>query len=496
MSFLNNKKIKYGSVAVLLTVLILAVVLVMNIFVTMFSDHFGWYADTSSSGLFGFSDTSLSLLDKIDKENNEIHIYYFSDKNTLEQSQYGNYVLTLTNDLTTRYADDEFVTVHYIDDVNKDIFEIGAIFGDKYRLELERLYDSKEIAPGTMVIRNNTKEMDVDGSFVPDSEDYRVDVFSITDMYSETSLSFVGDYVLTARILGICQLAPTVYMMTGHDEMTVDEDGTYGNAEYLVNLFDSCGYNVKKLYLSQADFSTGRADNSIAVIFAPRIDYTKAEIEKLSRFVEKGGHLMMFADSVYRKLDNLTEFLSRYGITVGQDKFKGDLSSSLSLGDYTFVCEIQKLHDVMDKIAATTKTVVVSDARVLEIDSAKGASAILLPPNSATLNNSGDEAKGNEVVAAYSAGESRGSVFVCGSASLASSLIYTPSYTNRDVLLSVMDEMGGKNLPINVEIKTLATDGLDLTRGEAITLSVVVSCIPALLIVAVGTFVYVRRKNS
>jgi len=205
---------------------------------------------------------------------------------------------------------------------------------------------------------------------------------------------------------------------------------------------------------------------------------------------------MMFADSVYRKLDNLTEFLSRYGITVGQDKFKGDLSSSLSLGDYTFICESNAQSNILKKIAATTKTVVVSDARVLEIDSAKGASAILLPPNSATLNNSGDEAKGNEVVAAYSAGESRGSVFVCGSASLASSLIYTPSYTNRDVLLSVMDEMGGKNLPINVEIKTLATDGLDLTRGEAITLSVVVSCIPALLIVAVGTFVYVRRKNS
>jgi len=335
----------------------------------------------------------------------------------------------------------------------------------------------------------------VDGSFVPDSEDYRVDVFSITDMYSETSLSFVGDYVLTARILGICQLAPTVYMMTGHDEMTVDEDGTYGNAEYLVKLFDSCGYNVKKLYLSQADFSTGRADNSIAVIFAPRIDYTKAEIEKLSHFVEKGGHLMMFADNVYRKLDNLTEFLSRYGITIESDKFKGDLSSSLSLGDFTFICETFKTSDVMERIKAAVPTVVVSDARVLSLDLDK-AYPLLMPPHSATLNSSGEEVKANEAVAAYSAGESRGSVFVCGSASLASSLIYTPSYTNRDLLLSVMDEMGGENLPINVAIKTLATDGLDLTRGEAITLSVVVSCIPALLIVAVGTFVYVRRKNS
>lgn len=496
MNFLNNKKFKYGSVAVLLTVLILAVVLVLNIFITLFSDHFGWYADTSSSGLFGFSDTSISLLDKIDKENNEIHIYYFSDKNTLEQSQYGNYVLTLTNDLVARYADDEFVTVHYIDDVNKDIFEIGEIFGNKYSKEFGELYANKEFANGTMVIRNNTKETDIDGSFVADSEDYRVDVFSIVDMYSESSSAFVGDYILTARILGICHLTPTVYMMTGHDEMTVDEDGTYGNADYLVSLFESCGYDVKKLYLSQADFATGRADNSIAVIFAPRIDYTKEEIAKLSAFVEKGGHLMMFADSVYRKLDNLTEFLSRYGITIGQDKFKGDLSSSLNLGDYHFICVNNTKHEVLKKISATTKTIVVSDARVLEIDSAKGAEAILLPPASATLNASGAAAKNNQVVAAYSTGDSRGKVFVCGAASLGSSLIYSPSYSNRDLILSVMDEMGGEDLPLNVPAKTLATDGLDLTRGEAITLSVVVCVIPALIFAALGTFVYVRRKNS
>ncbi|MBO7740027.1 MAG: Gldg family protein [Clostridia bacterium] len=495
MNFLKNKKFKYGSVAVLLTVLILAVVLVLNIFITMFSNHFGWYADTSSSGLFGFSDRSISLLDKIDKENNEIHIYYFSDKNTLEQTQYGNYVLTLTNDLVARYAEDEFVTVHYIEDVNKDIFEIGEIFGSKYDREFGELYASKEIAAGTMVIRNNTKETDVDGSFVEGSDDYRVDVLSITDMYSEAAASFIGDYVLTARILGICHLTPTVYMMSGHDEMTVDEDGTYGNAEYLVNLFESCGYDVKKLYLSQADFSQGRVDNAIAVIFTPRIDYNKEEISKLSAFVEKGGHVMMFADSVYRKLDNLNAFLSQYGITIGQDKFKGALSSSLSLGDYHFICE-NTTHGVMEKIAATTKTVVVSDARVLSIDSAKGASAILLPPDAATLNNSGATPKSNEVVAAYSTGTGRGSVFVSGSAALASSLIYTPSYSNRDLVLSLMDEMGGEDLPINVPVKTLATDGLELTRGESITMSVLVSAIPALLFAALGTFVYVRRKNS
>ena len=496
MNLLKNKKFKYGSVAVLLTALILAVILVMNIFVTTFSNHFGWYADTSASGLFGFSDRSLAMLDQIDKENNEIHIYYFTDKNTLESSDYGNYVLSLTKELVNRYEDKGFVSVHYIEDVNKDIFEIGSIFGDKYAKELLSLYENHEITNGTMVIRNNTKEVDVNGAFVPDTEDYRVEVFSIVDMYSEVSASFLGDYLLTARILGICHIAPTVYMMTGHDEMTVDEDNTYGNAEYLANLFDACGYNVKKLYLSQADFTGSRFDNSIAVIFAPRIDYTKAELEKLSAFINKGGNLMVFTDSVYRKLDNLTAFLSQYGITIAQDKFKSGLDASLSLGDYTFITETSADSAIVKKIAAKNKTIVVDDARVLVTDKTKGAVSLLLPPDSATLNASGASPKNNEVIAAYSTGASRGSVFVSGAASLASSLVYMPNYSNRDFLLSVMDEMGGEDLPLNIPIKTLATDGLELTRGEAITLSVIVSAIPAILIVAVGTFVYVRRKKS
>lgn len=496
MNLLKNKKFQYGSLAVLLTALILAVILVLNIIISMFSSHFGWYADTSSSGLFHFSERSLAMLDEIDRENNEIHIYYFCDENTLSETQYGKYVLTLTSELENRYADDEFVTVHHIEDINADIFEIGAIFGDKYAETLQEIYENRSISNGTMVIRNNTREVGEDGEFIKDTEDYRVDVFSITDMYSEASASFLGDYTLTARILGVCHLSPTVYFLTGHDEMTVAEDGTYGNAEYLVELFDSCGFTAKKLYLAQADFKKDTVKPSIAVIFAPRTDYTQTELDKLSAFVENGGHLMMFADSVQRKLDNLNAFLSQYGIGIGSEKFKSGLDSSLSLGDYTFIAENKSDSSVIQNLADRLPKTVVSDARVILVDAARGASAVLVAPDSAKLNKNEATLTGKEAIAAYSTAQGRGSVFACGAASLASSLIYAPSYANRDVLLSVMQEMGAEDLPINLEVKTLATDGLDLTRGQAVTLTVAVTAIPALLIIAVGTVVYVRRKRS
>ena len=136
------------------------------------------------------------------------------------------------------------------------------------------------------------------------------------------------------------------------------------------------------------------------------------------------------------------------------------------------------------------------EERVLQIDKTKGANALLLAPDSAVLNSTGGSVKKDQAIAAYSTASGRGGVFVCGASSLVSSLVYTPDCANRDILFAVMDDMGAESLPLNIKVKSLATDGLDLTRQDAILLSVVVSAVPALLMVALGTFVYVRRKRS
>ena len=278
--------------------------------------------------------------------------------------------------------------------------------------------------------------------------------------------------------------------------MPVGTDRNYGNAEYLAELFDSCGFKVEKLYLSQGDFAKSHSGSAMAVIFAPRIDYTKAELDKLSAFVKNGGHLMMFADSVQRKLDNLGAFLADYGITIVNDKFKSGLDSSLSLGDYTFICDYDKKNSLLGTAIDSTERAVVSDARVLQIDKTKGANALLLAPDSAVLNSTGGAVKKDQAIAAYSTASGRGGVFVCGASSFVSSLVYTPDCANRDILFALMGDMGAESLPLNIKVKSLATDGLDLTRQDAILLSVIVSAVPALLMVALGTFVYVRRKRS
>ncbi len=502
MNFLKNKKFQYGTLAVIVTAAVIAVVIVANVVISMLSSHFGWYVDTSE-GLFGFSDESLAMLDRIDKENNKLTVYYCEDENTLSSTTYGKLVLAMTTELQNRYADEDFVTVEFIDDINRDFFKIGAAFGSKseYSDLFQKMYSEKAFTVGTMIIRNDTYVVGENGEYITNvhgekQSDYRLSVFSITDLYSESAASFLGDYVFTARISSLCRLSPTAYFLTGHDEMSTAEDGTYGDAEYLVDIFETCGFEIKKLSLSENDFGETTVEPSIAVIFSPLFDYTDAELARLRAFIEKGGNVMMFADSIYRNLDNLNGLLADYGISIASAKFKSGADASVSLGDYTFVAEYVKESPIVARLTDTTGKAVVQDCRVLRVDASKGASPLLLAPSSAVLTGSDTALLGNEAVAAYSAAEGRGSIFVCGADSLASSLVYVPSYTNRDLLLSSMTEMGAEDLPLNLQIETLATDGLDITRGEAITMTVLVSLVPALLFAVAGTVIYIRRKRS
>ena len=56
--------------------------------------------------------------------------------------------------------------------------------------------------------------------------------------------------------------------------------------------------------------------------------------------------------------------------------------------------------------------------------------------------------------------------------------------------------MGREALPIGIEIKPLNSAELDITKSEATVWTVIVSALVPLIVAAIGTAVYYRRRHS
>ncbi len=496
----RNKNFQYGTAAVILVAVVLACVVIINVLLTFFTSYFGWYVDISSSGLFELSDESFAHLDTIDGEKNKITVYYMADENTLSATDYGKYVLGLTDALRNRY---DFIEVEFFNSIKTNLFEVAAVYGEKkeYAETFEYLYENQSFTQGTMILRNDTYLLDENGNYQlsitgEKQSDYRVSTFSITELYSEPTATFIGDFFLTGRIMSICQSPTTAYFLTGHGDISTQDDGDFGNAELLADLLACSGYSVKKWDLTKKDFSADTVKDSVAVIFAPRIDFSAEELERLSAFVAAGGHVMAFTDGTYYRLDKLNAFLAGYGITVVNAKIQSGADASLGDNGFMFAADAVWENPILNSVREREKKMVLSTCRMLSLDTDKGAKALLVPPASYSLVGVDETKPENAAAVAISSDASRGSVFVSGSASLASSLVYSSGYNNRNLLLSVLADMGAEDVLLNVDVKNLASDGLDLTKGQATAVSIVVAILPAAIVAAIGTVIYIRRKRS
>lgn len=495
MNWLKNKKFQYGSAAVALTALVIVLVILFNVILTTLSDHFGWYADTSQSGYSTLSDTSRGLLDSVDGRYHRVTICFLSDENLLGSTVYGSYILSIAKQMEQFY---DFISLEFIASLNKDILKIRNFFGNENAALFRRWNEEKRFTVGTVLLRDEAVSLGPNGTPLTDAagqeiRTVRIDLLTVNDLYSSVNNAFLGNFVLTGRVVGLTKDSPVAAFITGHGEMTVDEDGDYGKGDYLNDLLIDAGFQVKKTLMR--DLSSSGA--ALAILFAPKTDFTDREIEQLSVFVDGGGHLLYFADDVAPKqpLNQLNGFLADCGIETVNAKYHDGGSAALSVDGYLFAASYNTDASAVGAIAAPEQRVAVSDCRVLRYTGALGAEPLLLPSASASLQGAENVADGREAVAILSTGKN-GQVFATGASSLASSLLFVPSYSNRDLLLSVLSHMGFEHMPLNIEISTLATDGLDITKTESTVLSVLLSAIPALLVLGVGIFIYVRRKNA
>lgn len=270
----NQLAFKGGSYSLLVTAVVLAILIVVNMFVSKLPTSLTKY-DISSSKLYSITSNTKVVVNSLQQD---ITIYWVVQADEEDE---------VIENLLGKY---ESLSDH-IDVVKKN--------PDVYPTFTEQ-YTSETVANNSLIVECG------DRSRYIAYEDIYV---SETDMYSYSyTTSFDGEGAITSAIdYVITDELPQLYVLEGHGEAELPS--TFADSIEKENM------EINTLSLLTVDEIPEEAD--AVLIYNPESDISAEEADMLSDYAANGGKLLVMAGPVEdSKLSNLNSILEEYNISV------------------------------------------------------------------------------------------------------------------------------------------------------------------------------------
>ena len=487
----SSRKFKYGSAAVLFTVVFVAVIVVFNIIFTSLADTYLWYADMTEKQLYDVSDAAKDLIG--DLNDTQIEIIFCTPFDKCEENAYQKQVLTCARNFEKEF---DFITVSY-----RDIITHPA------SVDMYRTTEASTIKTTNVIITNGS--------------DYRVFAIEGFYVFAESDgrvFGFNGELKICSAILQMQGDNPICYFTTGHGENTANTA--------LSMLFEDAGFVVQTIDLSKEDIDPAA---KIVIINGPKYDFMGAygkngaplsdssnEIRKLDNFLDDFGSLMLFVDPETQEMPELGELLSEWGIVIG-DAIVKDYVDSITIDGTSLVAAYPteetmgaSLHSTLRSLESVPKTIL-RYSRPIEIsktaaNSGKNVSVVLKSSPSAQAYSTKDDAvvQNGDIPLMVLSCESRyvnneqmfTYVCVCGTSQFGDpTYISSNSYGNRDIMYSLMKALGREKVPVDLDFKTFDDNSLDITTAESTRWTIIYTLLLPAAAAICGIVVFVRRRH-
>lgn len=287
---INKNRIKFGSLSTLFTILFIAVVIAVNVFVSLAAQRFNLKIDLTSEKVFTLDQETIDFLAEL-KSPVEVIILgdetaYRSATSTSGAIAPTRYVIETVDNYVRQ---SEYVSVHFVDPrYNPNFFKSRNITLD----------DGTDTADNIFLV-----------VYSPETQRYRF----IKDTIFE-NLMYVGlERRLTAGMLyTTVEDIQTVAIIRGHGE---------GTLPYFQETLKDNGFDVK--YITIQDFDEVPDFVSILVINNPTRNYSDDDINKIDAWLSNnedlGHHLMVFTDLNMPKNPKLEEYLVEWGLSLGTE---------------------------------------------------------------------------------------------------------------------------------------------------------------------------------
>lgn len=310
----NQAILRKGGFSIAITAAVLAGIIVLNVLVSALSKRFVLEYDMTPQKENSMSDENIEYLKGLDTE---VEIIVCATPDDYEGGYMGYYAKSLYNvseDATDYYKQtiklldkypvyNDKITLRYVDTQGTEFTEISTKYSK------EKLYYGDIIVSCT---KNGSERYKVIGY----EDIYYLSQDTTYSAYGYTMNTVDGNNVETVVTSAIAYVTSDktkkVAVIKGHSRTDYTED--------YVTLLKENNYEVTELTEGMVGSISNEYD--AVVIAAPNTDFLGSELDALSEFLENDGKLgkglIFFADAAAPYLPNLSDFLEQWGIAVGE----------------------------------------------------------------------------------------------------------------------------------------------------------------------------------
>jgi hypothetical protein len=295
---LNLKKLKHGTMSIVISIVVIAVIVLINIILTIASERVNLSADLTATDFYELSATTTDYLNTV---TDNVNIVVMIDEATLTAS--GEKFFKQAVEVIKNYHKaNNRITVEFINlTANPD-----------YASRYAQIYQGA-IADGDIVVTSGT----------------RINVFSFVDLftldqYGQSIYASVAEQKITSAIMFVTDKNPKkVYIMN------VQSAETQPISANIENLLGNNGYAVGAW---NPNLEPIPADADILIIDAPLSDFDEQTIESFNTFLDNDGNysksIVYLAHPGQTAMKNIDSFLYEWGVSIDRGDFIAETNAS------------------------------------------------------------------------------------------------------------------------------------------------------------------------
>ena len=283
---MRSRRLRYGGVALLLTCVLVAAVILFNALFSLLAEKFRWYTDMTTESLYTLSDAAVEALKGVDTKGQDVKIIFCDEPDNLNAE--------FTQRLVYQSALEIAQKVDYVKVENIDIFRNPTAV-NPYKTTSKSTINSYSV-------------------IVTCGTEFRVYTLRAFYMFEEgdtsTPVAYNGEKKLVSGILAVTQAeSPIVCLTYNHGEPFVTES-ELASSSALLSMLEDAGYKLQLIDLANEEIP---ADCRMLFVYDPSDDFLvkeegisdKSEIEKIDRFLDGTNAMAVFLDPATPRLPHL-----------------------------------------------------------------------------------------------------------------------------------------------------------------------------------------------